>query len=198
VELDRIAAAVQAGKVTVLLNKPTGFVSGQAEHGHRPAMDMLRDRNFESRYGDSPFVDNEFPRGWRKGLAPAGRLDHDSSGLLVFTADGTVAKTLIGPDNKVEKEYIVGFDGLATPEDLDMLRHGLFLDGRKLQPARVERDGSHRLRIILREGRRRQIRRMLKLRGLEVTFLHRVRIGKVHLASLPKGKFRFLRDGELF
>lgn len=198
IELNEAAALEQAGKITVLLHKPAGFVSGQPEHGHKPAVKLLRQRNYAKRHGDTPFGADDLPRGWTAGLAPAGRLDGDSTGLLVFTADGIVAKHLIAPDSGIEKEYMVGFDGVATPESLDRLRHGLHLDGRKLRPAQVERDGAHKLRFILKEGRRRQIRRMCKLVGLDVTALHRVRIGNVRLGGLEESTFRFLREDEIF
>lgn len=198
VELNREATVELAGKLTILLHKPEGFVSAQPEHGHKPAVKLLQKRNYAKQHGPTPFENDDFPRGWTEGLAPAGRLDGDSTGLLILTADGVVAKTLIGPDARLDKEYIVGFNGVASPEALDRLRHGLFLDGKELRPARVERDGSHRLRFILREGRRRQIRRMCKMVGLEVTSLHRLRIGKVRLGALEPGTFRFLRADEQF
>lgn len=198
IELNREASLHQAGKVTVLLHKPAGFVSSQPEHGHKPAVKLLKARNYAEKYGDTPFGAKELPRGWTEGLAPAGRLDGDSTGLLVLTADGVVARSLIAPQSEVSKEYVVGFDGVATPGTLDRLRHGLFLDGRELLPAQVERIGAHKLRFVLREGRRRQIRRMMRAVRLTVTSLHRTRIGNVRLAGLPEGQFRFLLDDERF
>ncbi len=199
VELDLSAEKEQAERLTVLIHKPAGYVSAQAEHGHKPAVELLRERNLDRRYGPPPWGDEGLPaKMWKKGLAPAGRLDHDSTGLLVLTADGTVAGDLIGPRSEIEKEYLVTVQGVASPADLDRLRHGLHLDGKALAPARVERDGAHRLRFTLKEGRKRQIRRMCKLVGLEVKALHRVRIGKMYLGALDRGHFRFLQPDEGF
>ena len=123
-------------------------------------------------------------------LAPLGRLDKDSRGLLVLSEDGVLAKALIGPESQVDKEYVVKVKGDVTPEKLALLRHGLELDGRKLKPAEVEQVKAHELRFILHEGRNRQIRRMCQLVDLRVVDLMRVRIGSLELAGLPEGKWR--------
>ncbi|MFQ5936191.1 MAG: pseudouridine synthase, partial [Acidiferrobacterales bacterium] len=131
-------------------------------------------------------------------LAPAGRLDIDSSGLLVLTQDGRVARQLIGRDSEIEKEYLVRVEGKLGKRGLGLLRHGLTLDRKPLRPARVSWVNEHQLRFILTEGRKRQIRRMCKEVGLRVTALKRVRIGTVRLANLPTGRWRYLRDDEQF
>nr|MCU0840193.1 pseudouridine synthase [Thiobacillaceae bacterium] len=133
-----------------------------------------------------------------RGLAPAGRLDIDSTGLLVLTQDGRVARQLIGEDSEIEKEYLVRVEGCIAPDGLALLNHGLSLDGRKLRPARVEWLNEDQLRFVLREGMKRQIRRMCELVGLKVVGLKRVRIGQVRLGDLPLGQWRFLREGERF
>ena len=133
-----------------------------------------------------------------RGLAPAGRLDIDSSGLLVLTNDGRVARQLIAPDSRVEKEYVVNIRGELTAQGLALLRHGLELDGRKLKPARVNHSSSDQLVFVLTEGRKRQVRRMCELVGLEVISLIRVRIGNIRLGKLPRGKWRLLDPGEEF
>ena len=133
-----------------------------------------------------------------RGLAPAGRLDIDSTGLLVFTQDGRIAKQLIGSDSAVEKEYLVRVEGKLSEQGLRLLRHGLELDGVKLKPARVSWQNEDQLRFVLREGRKRQIRRMCEAVGLVVTGLRRVRSGGVPLGALPVGKWRYLRRGEKF
>src|SRR5690606_38974026 len=114
-----------------------------------------------------------------RGLAPAGRLDIDSTGLLVLTQDGRVAKQLIGENSSIEKEYLVRVEGRLAADGLDRLRHGLSLDGVKLKPAQVSWQNEHQLRFVLREGRKRQIRRMCEMVGLNVTGLKRVRSGNV-------------------
>ncbi|MBK7814481.1 MAG: rRNA pseudouridine synthase [Rhodocyclaceae bacterium] len=187
------ARAQQARQVTLLLHKPVGYVSGQAEDGHKPAVTLIR---AETQFaGDR---DRRFQPACLKGLAPAGRLDIDSTGLLVLTQDGRVARQLIGENSNVEKEYLVRIAGALDARGLALLNHGLSLDGKALRPARVERLNDDQLRFILKEGKKRQIRRMCELVGLRVTGLKRVRIGHVRLGDLPLGQWRFLRDGERF
>jgi len=132
------------------------------------------------------------------GLAPAGRLDIDSTGLLVLTQDGRIAKQLIGATSDTEKEYLVRVTGKLKANGLQLLRHGLTLDGRKLLPATVSWQNEEQLRFILHQGRKRQIRRMCELVGLKVTGLKRIRVGKVKLGKLPPGKWRYLGVNEKF
>lgn len=198
IEIDPRARAEQARRVTVLLHKPVGYVSGQAEEGYQPASVLVTPAN---RWKDDR-MKLAFHPGQLRGLAPAGRLDIDSTGLLVLTQDGRIAKTLIGDETRVEKEYLVRVrhlkPGRLPDEQLARLRHGLELDGRALRPARVSWQNEDQLRFVLREGRKRQIRRMCELVGLEVLGLKRVRIGSVALGPLPAGQWRYLRDDERF
>jgi len=188
------AQSRQLKRVTILLNKPIGYVSGQAEGNHRPAVKLIE--------AASRFSDDRSPQRFHpvhlKGLAPAGRLDIDSTGLLVLTQDGRIAKLLIGDDARIEKEYLVRVVGSLSPEGLARLRQGLALDGVALRPAKVSWQNEDQLRFVLREGRKRQIRRMCELVGLEVTGLKRIRIGRVKLGDLPPGKWRYLREDERF
>ena len=193
IHLAQRAREQQQQRVTVLLHKPVGYVSGQPEPGYQPAVTLIRD--------DTRWAEDRGPRfshGMLKGLAPAGRLDIDSTGLLVLTQDGRIAKQLIGDDSDVEKEYLVRVSGQLSEQGLKLLNHGLELDGRKLRPARVSWQNEDQLRFILKEGRKRQIRRMCELVGLRVTGLKRVRIGQVRLGDLPLGRWRLLREGERF
>jgi 23S rRNA pseudouridine2604 synthase len=194
IEVVREATAQQNERVTILLHKPVGYVSGQAEDGYEPAVVLLRPEN---RWADdlSPL---RFRQQHLRGLAPAGRLDIDSTGLLVFTQDGRIAKQLIGQDSSVEKEYLVRVKGRLSDSGLQRLRHGLTLDGVQLKPAKVNWQNEDQLRFILREGRKRQIRRMCELVGLVVTGLKRVRSGNVPLGQLPAGQWRYLRPDESF
>ena len=125
-------------------------------------------------------------------------MDIDSTGLLVLTQDGRVARHLIGDESDVEKEYLVRVEGTLTPEQMKLLNHGLMLDDKQLRPAKVSWSNEDQLRFVLREGRKRQIRRMCELVGLRVTGLKRVRIGRIPLSDLPVGQWRFLREGEKF
>ena len=189
----------QSESVTILLHKPVGFVSGQAEDGYEPAIVLVHPDN---EWLDDPDLntqnEKEFQRGFLRNLAPAGRLDIDSTGLLVLTQDGRIARHLIGEDSSVEKEYLVRVEGTLTDNDLTKLNHGLSLDGVKLKPAKVSWQNEDQLRFVLREGKKRQIRRMCEMVGLSVVGLKRVRIGSVNLGKLPPGQWRYLRDGERF
>ena len=203
IEVDKRAQGHQQQQVTILLHKPVGYVSGQAEDGYQPAVTLVQDRNHWS--GDASR--QRFSPAQLRGLAPAGRLDIDSTGLLVLTQDGRVARQLIGEDSGIEKEYLVRvqFGEVARdvqaafpPAQLARLRHGLTLDGRALKPARVDWQNPEQLRFVLTEGRKRQIRRMCELVGLRVVGLKRVRIGRVALGQLPQGSWRYLGAQERF
>lgn len=193
VRLLPLAKASQQAKLTVLLNKPVGFVSGTPEKDYKPAASLVTVKNCAHKppagFSGNKTLDS---------LAPAGRLDIDSQGLLVLTQDGRIARTLINPDSTIEKEYLVRIEGPVTEQKLARLRHGLMLDGRKLKPAKIRQINNEQLQFILSEGRKRQIRRMCELVDLEITRLQRVRIGKVRLGNLPPGKWRTLNPGEEF
>jgi len=222
------AKGQQANQVTVLINKPLGLVSGQAEDGHQPAITLVQPQNRWAQDNARFF----FHPNQLKSLVPAGRLDIDSTGLLVLTQDGRVARQLIGEDSVMEKEYLVrvaytgvvnaaaATDPAAThaplrqideadpvtedvqsafpAERLALLRHGLSLEGQALQPARVEWQNPQQLRFVLTEGKKRQIRRMCEQVGLKVVGLKRVRIGRVMLGNLPLGQWRYLQPQERF
>jgi len=226
IEVDKKAEGQQATQVTILLNKPMGYVSGQAEDGHDPAVTLITPQN-RWRDDNARFF---FHPSQLRGLAPAGRLDIDSIGLLVLTQDGRVARQLIGEDSVMEKEYLVRVSYLGTGEPLRgsderpgalrtihendpvttnvqavfppallaRLRHGLSLDGQALKPAQVDWQNPEQLRFVLTEGKKRQIRRMCELVGLKVVGLKRVRIGRVMLGNLPLGQWRYLAPHERF
>ena len=194
IELDRRGQTAQDRRVTILLNKPVGYVSGQAEDGYEPASVLI---TAENRWAEDP-SETRFLNTHHRGLAPAGRLDIDSIGLLVFTQDGRIARALIGEDSAIEKEYHVRVEGTLDAEGLALLNHGLSLDGEALRPAKVSWLNEDQLRFVLREGKKRQIRRMCELVGLKVVGLKRVRIGRVMLGNLPPGQWRYLGANELF
>ena len=203
IEVDRAAQGQQQQQVTILLHKPMGYVSGQAEDGHTPAVALVGQRTHWK--GDASRT--RFVPAQLKGLAPCGRLDIDSVGLLVLTQDGRVARQLIGEDSTVDKEYLVrvqygevaaNVQAAFPREQLARLRHGLSLDGQPLKPAQVDWQNPEQLRFVLHEGKKRQIRRMCELVGLKVVGLKRIRIGRVTLGSLPVGQWRYLGPGERF
>ncbi len=194
ITLDKNVASQQSARVTILINKPMAYVSGQAEDGYIPAVALVTAAN-RARTDRSPIT---FDRTQLRGLAVAGRLDIDSTGLLVLTQDGRVARTLIGEDSEIEKEYLVRVQGKLRPGGLELLNEGLSLDGKRLKRAHVQWQNDDQLRFILREGKKRQIRRMCELVGLTVLGLKRVRIGRVMLADLPVGQWRYLGQHESF
>jgi len=195
ISLTKSASEQQKSRVTVLFNKPVGIVSGQAEEGYKPAIRLIVPEN---QYLSSPWEKKKFSTHILQGLAPAGRLDIDSRGLLVLTQDGVVAKQLIGENSLVEKEYLVWVKGEITDAALNLLRHGIQLDGKKLKQAKVHQLNPTRLKIILKEGKKRQIRRMCEEVDLKVTGLTRTRIGNIKLGDMPTGQWRYLRDDEGF
>ena len=232
IEIDKLAKGQQANLVTILINKPLGLVSGQAEDGHEPAITLVQPQNRWAEDNARFF----FHGSQLKSLVPAGRLDIDSTGLLVLTQDGRVARQLIGEDVVMEKEYLVrviytgvlntaaatsaaatyggkiqqlsriddddpisaDVQSVFPPEKLQLLRHGLSLDGQPLKHAKVEWQNPEQLRFVLHEGKKRQIRRMCEQVGLKVVGLKRVRIGKVMLGNLPVGQWRYLAPHERF
>jgi 23S rRNA pseudouridine2604 synthase len=207
ITVERAAQEQQEQQVTVLLHKPMGYVSGQAEDGHEPAMVLFQARNQWT--GDTTRI--RFSPVQFKGLAPAGRLDIDSVGLLVMTQDGRLARQLIGEDADMEKEYLVRVTCSGPQGDIAVnvqahfpaaqmqrLRHGLSLDGKPLKPAQVEWQNPEQLRFVLKEGKKRQIRRMCEQVGLKVVGLKRIRMGRVHLGALPVGQWRYLGPKETF
>ena len=213
-EEDRIdvspdAHAEQAQQVTILLHKPMGYVSGLPEDGHESAATLIGP---QSQWTEDP-TRTRFQARFTRGLAPAGRLDIDSTGLIVFTQNGIIARTLIGENSNIEKEYLVRViwigDGADAPvekdvqaefpeERLALLREGLLLDNQVLKPAKVSWQNTEQLRFVLREGKKRQIRRMCEQVGLKVVGLKRVRIGSINLAQLPVGQWRYLGPTERF
>ena len=203
IEVDAKARGQQREQVTILLHKPVGYVSGQAEDGYEPAKVLVQPRT----HWKADLSPRRFAPSQLQSLVPAGRLDIDSTGLLVLTQDGRVARQLIAEDSNMEKEYLVrvGFGAVAEnvqaafpPVQLARLRHGLSLDGQPLKPARVDWQNPEQLRFVLTEGKKRQIRRMCEAVGLRVVGLKRVRIGRIALGQLPLGQWRYLGPNERF
>jgi 23S rRNA pseudouridine2604 synthase len=192
ITLDTPALRKQNNLVTIILNKPVGYVSSQPEagSGYEPAIRLVKDSTQFSNQKKT------LQLGDLKDIAVAGRLDIDSQGLLIFTQDGRLAKKLIGEDSQVEKEYLVRVEGRLPADKLKLLNHGLELDGEKLKPAVVDWLNDEQLRFVLKQGKKRQIRRMCEMVGLRVTGLKRVRVGKLMLGKLPEGRWRFLDPDE--
>ena len=183
---DAASEALSEG-VTIMIHKPVGYVSGQPETDKIPAVRLLTAAN---RIGEGPVPAED------ASLPPIGRLDEDSRGLLLLSSDGVVAKAVIGPQSNLDKEYRIRVTGELTDRALNMLRHGLMLDGRVLKRAGIVQLDKDRLKVTLREGRNRQIRRMCEMVGLRVVDLKRVRIGPLSMGDLPDGRWRHLTPDE--
>lgn len=167
--------------VYVLLNKPENVISA------------MKDRRGRRALGDLVSVPQR--------LYPVGRLDLDSEGLILLTDDGELANLLTHPRYEHEKEYRVWVNGEPTEETLQAWQQGLLLDDKVTAPARVEvlarRQHATLLRVVMREGRKRQIRRVAELLGHPVRELRRVRLGPLELGSLAVGQWRYLTDKEI-
>jgi 23S rRNA pseudouridine2605 synthase len=159
------------------VNKPAGVVSTAKEPGDRPAVVTL--------------VDSEAR------LYPVGRLDADSTGLLLLTNDGELANRLTHPRYEVPKAYRVQLRRPPSESDLRKLERGIELEDGMTAPAKVRRLGEREVEIVLREGRNRQVRRMAEAVGNRVVSLRRVRFGPIALAELPEGKSRRLSADEV-
>ena len=192
IELTQRAQAIQNELVTIMINKPVGYVSGQAEDDYVPAVRLSK----EDTHSDIDQTGIKLKGSHFDGLAPAGRLDIDSQGVLVLTQDGRIAKQLIGENSDIEKEYLVRVEGDISDEQIDKLTFGLELDGKPLKPAKIRQLNPEQLQFILREGKKRQIRRMCDAVGLHVTGLKRVRVGELRLGKLEEGEWRFVKPEE--
>jgi 23S rRNA pseudouridine2605 synthase len=172
----------RAKTYTLIMNKPPGFVTTLSDPQGRPTVKkLLPDMGVQ--------------------LKPAGRLDFESEGLLIFTNDGELANRLTHPRYKVDKEYEVVVNGTPDELRLERLRKGIYIEGGKTLPATVKRIGrggeTQKLKFIIREGRKRQIRLMCDAIGHPVISLRRVRIGPLTLRKMPKGMCRMLSQVEL-
>ena len=175
VAVDGVPVQPSEERVYVILNKPRGFVTSCHQPGERLVTDLV---DISQR------------------LFPVGRLDKDSTGLLLLTNDGRIHHRLSHPSFDHEKEYDVTVDAPITGGALKKLAAGVNLKGRRTRPARVKRLGPDRFRMVLQEGRNRQIRRMVQKVGRQVRRLHRIRVSHIRLGKLPEGKWRLLNDQE--
>ena len=194
ITLHKLAQEKQQARATIILNKPVGYISHQSneEGNYRLAGALITPQKQFDRNR------NTFSPQHLKGLAPAGRLDIDSQGILVFTQDGGIARQLNNEELEIEKEYLVRVGGAITDNGLRLLNHGISLDGEPLKPAEVTWQNDDQLKFIVQQDKKRQIRNMCKVVGLEVVGLKLVRMGNVALADLPLGQWRYLKPHERF
>lgn len=176
VQVDGKPVRMETPKVYIVLNKPVGYVTSCRHPGERIVLDLI----------DLP-----------ERLFPVGRLDKDSTGLLLLTNDGALHNVLSHPSFDHEKEYDVTVGRPISDAALETMASGMVIMGRKTRPAKIRRMGENRFRIILKEGRNRQIRRMVEGVGENVTALKRIRVANIRIGNLPEGKWRHLNDKEV-
>lgn len=169
-------------KVYYMLNKPTGYVTTvKDEKGRKTVLDLLK----------------EIPQR----IYPVGRLDCDTSGLLLLTNDGDLTYLITHPKHEVEKTYIATVRGVPTNSQLERFRNGLIIDGWKTAKAKIniisKEKNSATLSITIREGRNRQVRKMCAAIETPVISLKRVLVGTLNLGDLQEGKYRSLTDKEV-
>lgn len=165
-------------KVYLKLNKPRGYISScRSERGERTVLDLVKDV--------------------KERLYPVGRLDLESEGLILLTNDGELANKLMHPRYEHEKEYLVSLQSPVSSHQLLELQRGIVIDGEKTLPARIFLEGHKQFRIILKEGKKRQIRRMVEAVGNKVVKLQRTRIGNIRLGDLPMGRCAALTASEI-
>lgn len=163
-------------RISVKLNKPRGYVVSTNSNEGKTIYELIKDV---------------------KNVYPVGRLDKDSSGIIILTNDGILSKKIISPERECEKEYYVNVDCSITDGALKKLEYGMSLDGYKLKKTKVKRIDGHSFYITLTEGRNRQIRRMCNKIGCEVMTLKRIRIAGIKLGDLKEGNYKVLTEKEI-
>jgi 23S rRNA pseudouridine2605 synthase/23S rRNA pseudouridine2604 synthase len=176
VEVDGKVVRDNRKLIYIMLNKPAGYITSRS-HGDRKIVFDLVDI--------------------KERLNPVGRLDKDSTGLLLLTNDGELHNRLIHPSFDHEKEYEVETFMPVSDKSLEILRHGVVIENKKTRPAKIDRMSEHSFRIILKEGRKRQIRRMVEKVDNRVTRLHRIRISTLFIGKLKKGQWRHLEPDDV-
>jgi 23S rRNA pseudouridine2605 synthase len=183
VELDGMPLKVKNKKIYIALNKPEGYVTTVKDQFERPTVMDLVQNEIHSR------------------IFPVGRLDYETEGLLLMTNDGDWANKVTHPRYESSKKYYAVLKGVLTIPELNKIRRGVVIDGRKTSPAEceiIEIDmGMTLVEITIHEGRNRQVRKMFEAVGHEVKKLRRDSIGIVELGNLPEGRFRYLTSSEI-
>lgn len=167
--------------IYIMLNKPVGYITTVKDQFDRPSViDLV---NIDDR------------------VYPIGRLDYDTSGLLLLTNDGDLANKLMHPRHNINKVYIAQIKGVPDKMKLDMFRNGLRIDNYKTAKAEIDilkvANGNSTVRIVIHEGRNRQIRKMCELIGHPVLKLKRVKIGNLDIGNLKTGQWRYLSKDEV-
>jgi len=164
-------------KIYIKLNKPCGVVSSCRRFDEKTIMDLVNDIPYR--------------------LYPVGRLDKESEGLILLTNDGELAYRLMHPRYAHEKEYEVNVEFQISDHELERLAHGVLIEGKRTLMAKIKRLTSRKFRIVLREGKKRQIRDMVRVVNNRVVSLKRIRIKNIKLGLLPPGKYEHLSPSEI-
>lgn len=181
VEVDGRKVSICEKMVYIMLNKPEGCVTTVKDQFERKSvLDYVKDV--------------------KERIYPVGRLDYDTSGLLILTNDGDLTYKLTHPKHNIEKTYIADVDREPDINDMERFKNGLVIDGRKTAPAQIEiikRGRLTSLKIKIHEGRNRQVRKMCAAINCNVVRLKRIAEGNIELGKLEKGKYRYLTDEEI-
>ena len=182
VKVDNKIIQMENKKIYIVLNKPAGYVTTVSDQfGRKNVLDLVKEV--------------------KERVYPIGRLDYDTSGLLLLTNDGDLAYKLTHPKHEVKKKYIAVIKGIPTEEELDRFRAGLEIDGYITAPALINVlkywEKKTTVEIQIHEGKNRQIRKMCEKIGYPVIRLKRIAIGELELGSLRKGCWRYLNDVEI-
>jgi 23S rRNA pseudouridine2604 synthase len=189
--LDPAAQAQAVEPATVLLHKPVGY---DAISGRKAAAGLVQP---DTRWAEDPSGVRLLERHFQR-LTPLVPLDAEASGLMVLTQDGRVWRRFTEDGDHIEQEFVVEVDGEIAPYGLHRLNHGLHYNGRALAPCKVSWQNEFRLRFAIKGAQGGQLRDMCAQVGLEVVAIRRIRIGRVPLAKLPVGHWRYLPAGEKF
>jgi pseudouridine synthase len=171
--------SIKSDYIYIMLNKPVGYIT-----------------SLKQTDSSSPLV-TDLLKKIKERVYPVGRLDKDSSGLLLLTNDGDFAYKLMHPSFEKEKEYIVTTMETVTRRMIERFEKGIMIEGKKTYPAKVKRIELTKISIVLKEGRNRQIRKMLQKVGNTVSYLRRIRINNLTLRNLKEGEYRFLSKDEV-
>ena len=192
VTLHPAATLAEIAPVTILLHKPAGF-GASGDPAATPASELLDPATLAEGHGQPRFLKRHLAK-----LTLTAHLETRASGLVVYTQDFRIARKLIDDGARVEQEYIVEVKGAIAEGGLALLNHGLSYNGKEIAPMKVSWQNETRLRFALKGVRPGQIVNMCKAVGLQVVSMKRIRIGRVPMASLPEGQWRYLLDYERF
>ncbi|MEO7497016.1 MAG: RNA-binding protein, partial [Massilia sp.] len=179
--------------VTIVLHKPAGVNGGLQDGGQDPLTCLTRETLLLAEHGNQRFLKRHLSN-----LTLTSPIESSASGLLVFTQDFRVARKLVGEEQRVEQELIVEVSGTIAEGGLAALNHGMSFNGKPLAPMKVSWQNENRLRFALKGVRPGQLLHMCRMVGLKVVSVKRIRIGRVPMASLPVGQWRYLQEYEKF